>query len=124
MATSTVAQHRRQARRAQPPPPPQGKWSNIIYGTTSNLGDRPARPKERPSYLDGWLCPARPKVPSIAAHRRGPPRRGLQLCVSGPASLGTCMSSKAGGYMLSDGQAMMRFSPVWEADYPGVPSPG
>jgi hypothetical protein len=61
-------------RQDRPNSPPQGKWSNIIYGTTSNLGDRPARSKERPSYLDGWLCPTRPKVSSIAAHQRGSPQ--------------------------------------------------
>jgi hypothetical protein len=26
--------------------------------------------------------------------------------------------------MLSGGQAMMRFSPAWEADYPDIPSSG
>jgi hypothetical protein len=75
-----------------------------------------------PNYLDRWLHLARPKFPSVATLRRGATRRELQRGASDPAPPGTCRSSKAGESALSDGQAMMRFSPMWEAGCSGVPS--
>jgi hypothetical protein len=49
---------------------------------------------------------------------------GLQRGGSCPAPRGTCSCGRACGSALSGDQAMMRFSPAWKADCPGVPSPG
>jgi hypothetical protein len=95
-----------------------GQRPDTIRRATSDLGSRPG-------YHDEQLHLARPKVPSSAIPRQAPPPGGeLQRGASWPALLGTCRSSEAGGSALSDGQVMMRFSPTWEADCPGVPSPG
>jgi hypothetical protein len=86
-----------------------------ICGATFDLG-------ERPGYHDMWLRLARPKVPSVATPRQGPPGE-LQCDASNPTPPETCRSSRVGGSTLLDGQDMLRSSPSWEADCPDAPSP-
>jgi hypothetical protein len=50
------------ASKPDPTPISQRQRPDIIYRATSDLGGRP-------SYLDRWLYPARPKVPSVGARR-------------------------------------------------------
>jgi hypothetical protein len=100
-----------------PATPPKGRRSGPIRRATSDLGGHP-------SYLDRRLRLARHKAPFSAIHQPGPPRCRLQRGASCPAPPGTCRSSGARGSALSKGQAMMRFSRVWEADCSGVQSPG
>jgi hypothetical protein len=59
----------------------QGQWPDAIYKATSDLGSHP-------SYLDGWLRLARPKVPSAAIPRQVPQGEGCNVEQASPRRLG------------------------------------
>jgi hypothetical protein len=86
---------------AEPPPTQASTLATSTGGSTSH----DLRPL--PSYSIGH-----------------PPGGRLQRGGSSPAPRGTCSCGGARGSTLSRGQAMMRFSPAWKADCPGIPSPG
>jgi hypothetical protein len=85
-----------------------GQRPDSICGATSDLGSHFG-------YLDG-----RPFRCNTLAGPLGDSCNVAKLL----RAAGTCRSSEASRSPLLDGQAMVRFSPTWDADCPGIPSPG
>jgi hypothetical protein len=89
----------------------------------SDQGGHPAQPKKHPGYLDEQLRPARPKVPSDAAHQRALPQPGAATWRKRPHATRDVQEQQGEQIYAVIGSGHDEISPMWEADCPGVPSP-